>query len=105
MVLPIIGLSCLFAWDGDWKLKIPLAIILYRICVIWSELAALERGAQERELRIKSLLSEKENVDGETYESEGSSWASMLGLLVQIVITVAISLLIAQFIESGRREH
>lgn len=98
VVLPIIGLSSLFAWDGDIKIKIPIAIILYRSCVIWSELAVLERRIQGRELKDRSLNNEGGLPEANVYETEGSSWASMIGLLLQILITVAISALIAHFI-------
>ena len=97
-VLPIIGLSSLFAWDGDIKLKIPLAIILYRSCFNWSELAALEKGAQERHSTIRSLLDSEEKKGVDVFESKASSWASMIGLLIQILVTIGVSALIAQLL-------
>ena len=97
-VLPIIGLSALFAWEGDVLLKIPLAIVIYRSCVIWSELASLERGAQEREAKLKNLLLEENEIEKKDFESEPISWASFVGMLLQILFTVGIAVVFARFI-------
>ncbi|MFP3983091.1 MAG: hypothetical protein ACLFV2_05295 [Desulfurivibrionaceae bacterium] len=98
ILIPVIGLSALYAWDGAVELKIVLTIILLRTCYSWSERAALEKGAVDRfkQLRIKLENAAMESTDNE--EPEGVSWVEFIGLFFQIAVTILIALLISKLL-------
>jgi hypothetical protein len=100
IVLPVIGLSALFYWDGDIEIKIVLTIILMRVCFNWSELAELKRGfnyhfkelSERTSIEVKDM--ERPLGDGDV-DSAAFSWGQIIGEILQIVVTIAASIGIA----------
>ena len=100
ILLSVIGLSALYYWSGDIEVKIVLTIILLRVCYNWSELAELEKSIHH----ISHMLQKESQSESTTKESSGYvepeifSWAAFIGLLLQIIVTIGISIGIAYLI-------
>jgi hypothetical protein len=103
IVLPVAGMTCLFHWDGATEIKIVLAIILLRVCYGWSEMAALEQGTNRHFRNASNQSAEGANqaaFQNEDNATETDSWACFIGLLLQITMTLVVSLMLAWLIRS-----
>ncbi|UYG09314.1 hypothetical protein [Halomonas sp. M4R1S46] len=93
-ILPFIGLTALYRWEGSAEIKVVLTLVVIRSCYSWSEMAALEKGFVYLSQKTFNRPDDQV-VTPDLEEPEINSWAEFIGLVFQLFVTIALSLGVA----------